>query len=113
MVEVIVSEEKGSDVSLAVEMVNDAWANNCDCACVVSNDADLERALRIVKQQRRKHVVLVTPGFPTRTPLVSLKKWASRIKQFDAAMLAACQFPDTIPGTSITKPAAWRAGCQK
>ncbi len=107
LVDVMVAEEKGSDVSLAVEMVNDAWANNFDCACVVSNDADLDRALSIVKQQRRKRVILVTPGFPKRTPLASLKRWAHKTVQFDPSMLSACQFPSPIPGTTISKPSSW------
>jgi uncharacterized LabA/DUF88 family protein len=50
IVEVLRSEEKGSDVNLAVELLNDAWSGIFDCAAVVSNDGDLERALKIVKQ---------------------------------------------------------------
>jgi uncharacterized LabA/DUF88 family protein len=68
-VDIIKTEEKGSDVNLAVELVNDAWLDRFDCAAVVSNDADLERALRVVKQQRRKRVLLYTPGAPVRRPL--------------------------------------------
>lgn len=71
-VQVIRPEEKGSDVNLAVELVNDAWADSFDCAAVVSNDADLARALKIVKQAHRKTVFLFTPGAPKRFPLSSL-----------------------------------------
>jgi uncharacterized LabA/DUF88 family protein len=34
-------EEKGSDVNLAVHLLNDAWRDAYDCAVVVSNDSDL------------------------------------------------------------------------
>ncbi|MCL6495512.1 MAG: NYN domain-containing protein [Ignavibacterium sp.] len=37
---VIKTEEKGSDVNLAVHLLNDAWLNKYDCAIIVSNDSD-------------------------------------------------------------------------
>ena len=40
-VEVIKTEEKGSDVNLAVHLLNDAWLDRYECAVVVSNDSDL------------------------------------------------------------------------
>jgi len=60
-VEVIRSEEKGSDVNLAVHMINDAWKNEFDCAIVISNDSDLAEAMRIVKDECGKVVGLFTP----------------------------------------------------
>lgn len=50
IVEIIKTEEKGSDVNLAVELVNDAWSDSFDCAAIVSNDSDLARAMKITKQ---------------------------------------------------------------
>ena len=38
------NEEKGSDVNIAVHVLNDAWQNAHDCAVVVSNDSDLAEA---------------------------------------------------------------------
>lgn len=38
---VIKMEEKGSDVNLAVNMVNDGWKNEYDLAVLCSNDTDL------------------------------------------------------------------------
>ncbi len=46
---VIKTEEKGSDVNLAVHLLNDAWSNKYDCAIIVSNDSDLAEAMRLVK----------------------------------------------------------------
>jgi uncharacterized LabA/DUF88 family protein len=65
-VEVWKNEEKGSDVNLALQLLNDAWQGAYDCAVVVSNDSDLAEALMLVKQQHRKLIGLVAPGAPTR-----------------------------------------------
>ncbi len=48
-VKVYKTEEKGSDVNLAVHLLNDGWLNSYDCAIVVSNDSDLSEAMRLVK----------------------------------------------------------------
>lgn len=53
-VKIIKSEEKGSDVNLAVHLLNDAWQDLYDCAVVISNDSDLSEALRLVKTTTRK-----------------------------------------------------------
>ena len=39
--EIIHAEEKGSDVNLAVHMLNDAWMNAFDSAVMVTNDSDI------------------------------------------------------------------------
>jgi len=56
---VLKTEEKGSDVNLAVHMVNDAWKNLYDCAVICSNDGDLSEAVRIVRRELHKTVLLV------------------------------------------------------
>ena len=50
-VEVVKTEEKGSDVNLAVHLVNDAWLDAYDCAVVVSNDSDIVEAVSLVKER--------------------------------------------------------------
>ena len=102
------TEEKGSDVNLAVQLVNDAWHNRYDCAVVCSNDGDIAEALRIVKRERHKSVVLVVPGDPKkRPPSVELKRWANATLRITPAMLANSQLPTPIPGTTIHKPPTW------
>jgi len=59
---VIKTEEKGSDVNLALHLLNDAWLNLYDCAVVVSNDSDLAEALKLVKTQHNKTIGLITPS---------------------------------------------------
>jgi uncharacterized LabA/DUF88 family protein len=107
-VRVLKSEEKGSDVNLAVQLVNDAWLNRFDCAVVCSNDGDLADALRIVKRERHKSVVLTVPGNPNVRPAsAQLRRWASKTMHIPTAAIAASQLPNPIPGTSIHKPPIW------
>lgn len=102
------SEEKGSDVNLAVHLVNDAWQRRYDCAVICSNDGDLAEALRIVRKELRKTVILAVPGdAENRPPSNQLRRWASYTLQIPSAALAASQLPNPIPGTRIHKPAVW------
>lgn len=106
---VIKTEEKGSDVSLAVHLVNDAWINAYDCAVIVSNDSDLAEAMRLVRfHHPAKLLGLIYPrdhsnGHPSR----ELNRHAHFTKRVGKTLLAASQLPDPIPGTTIRKPAAW------
>jgi uncharacterized LabA/DUF88 family protein len=105
--EVIKTEEKGSDVNLALHVLNDAWEDNYQCAVICSNDSDLKEALRLVKN-RKKRVILVVPGDPIKRPAaIQLKRYASAVVRITAVDLAACQMPNPIPGTTIHKPAVW------
>lgn len=98
------TEEKGSDVNLAVHLVNDAWENLFDCAVIVSNDSDLAEALRIVRG-KGKMIGLINPR--DRTPARELMKYAHFHKKVREGVLRDSQFPDQIPGTTLTKPADW------
>jgi uncharacterized LabA/DUF88 family protein len=106
-VEVWKNEEKGSDVNLALHVLNDAWRNDYDCAVIVSNDSDLAEALRLVKSQHGKVIGLITPGAPTRKTSWQLRQQADFLKRIDVWMLQASQLPDPIPGTTIHKPPSW------
>jgi len=72
LVQVWKNEEKGSDVNLAVHLLNDAWKNEYDCAVVVSNDSDLAESMRLAKQHN-KVIGLITPGAPKRKTSVQLR----------------------------------------
>ena len=61
-IKVYKTEEKGSDVNLALHVLNDAWLNAYDCAVIVSNDSDLSEALRFVKKQTDKTIGLIFPN---------------------------------------------------
>lgn len=109
-VEILKTEEKGSDVNLAVHLLNDAWLNRYDVATVVSNDSDLAEALKIVKNDRHKTVGVIFPSRPIKNKYVqsfSLKQNATFIKTISKTKLAASQLPDPIPGTNFYKPVTW------
>ena len=106
MVEVIKTEEKASDVNLAVHLLNDAWLNAYDCALVVTNDSDIAEAMRLAKRHCGKLIGLATPGkrHPSRQ-LTAHADFSLRIR--NQTLLRQSQLPDPIPGTTIHKPAAW------
>ncbi len=104
-VNVIKTEEKGSDVNLAVHLLNDAWLDHYDCAVIVSNDSDLAESLRLVKEQHKKKIGLITPG--KTHPSRELLKYADFTKRIRKGVLGASQLPDPIPGTTIHKPKIW------
>jgi NYN domain len=103
--EVHTMEEKGSDVNLAAHLLNDAWKGLFDAALVFSNDSDLVEPIRMVSVERNKPVTIVCPA---RTPMTSKLANVSKFHRFvHPAMLAATQFPNSIPGTTISKPNSW------
>jgi len=106
-VQVWKNEEKGSDVNLALHVLNDSWLDAYDCAVVVSNDSDLAESLRLVKAQHNKVIGVVTPGAPTRKTSWQLKQHADFVKPIRTWMLETSQLPNPIPGSAIRKPANW------
>ena len=106
-VQVWKNEEKGSDVNLALHVLNDAWQDTYDCAVIVSNDSDLAESLRLVKAQHKKLIGIVTPGAPTRKTSRQLKIHADFVKPIRTWMLQSSQLPNPIPGTTIHKPPRW------
>ena len=78
-----------------------------DAAVVVSNDGDLTEALKMVRDDLNKEVVLVTPPKYMRSRNKNLKNAASRSMTIKNKDLANSQLPDPIPNTRIHKPANW------
>ncbi len=102
------TEEKGSDVNLALHVLNDAWLDAYDCAVIVSNDSDLAESLRLVKSQTNKLIGVVFPNTDhKRRPSRELAKYADFIKPIRKNVLKNSQLPDKIPGTEIHKPETW------
>lgn len=102
------TEEKGSDVNLAVHLLNDAWLDRYDCAVLVSNDSDLAEAIRLVKSQHNKSIGLIVPGDEkARKPSRELAKYATFIKRIRKPILEASQLPLHIPGMNLYKPDVW------
>ncbi len=103
--EVHTMEEKGSDVNLAVHLLDDAWRGLFDAAVVISNDTDLVTPIRMVNRERGKPVFVVCPGRWQIAP--KLAGVASHVRHIRPAMLKAPLFPDPLPGTNISKPPNW------
>lgn len=108
LIQVIKSEEKGSDVNFAVHLLNDAWLDKYDCAVIVSNDSDLSESIKIVKYQLKKIIGIIIPGIPRRIhPSRKLLQYADFIKQISNGYLKGSQLPSPIPGTNLIKPSIW------
>ena len=105
MAEVIRTEEKGSDVNLAVHLLNDGWMNAYDCAVVVTNDSDIAEAMRLVRQHHEKRIGLITPGLVR--PSRQLMAHADFARHIRPNALQRSQLPNPIPGTNIRKPSRW------
>jgi hypothetical protein len=99
------TKEKGSDVNLALHILNDAWHDRYDCAVLVSNDSDIAGALRFAKEEHNKKIGLIIPGH--RHPSQTLMQHKDFMKVIRTSVLADSQLPDHIPETNISKPASW------
>src|SRR5215469_2477320 len=91
-VEVIKTEEKGSDVNIATYLLIDAFHRDSDLAVVVSNDSDLCEPIRIVKDEFKVPVGLLIPHSRTSEALRRLNP--TFLKKIRGGPLSVCQFPD-------------------
>lgn len=103
-VSVVKTEEKGSDVNLASHLLNDAFNDRFDVGAVLSNDTDLVEPIRMVKEELGKPVGIICP---CSSAARSLKNAASFVRHISPSRLAASQFANSIPGTTIKKPPSW------
>jgi len=97
-VEVIKSEEKGSDVNLATHLLCDGYEGAFDAAVLVTNDSDLVEPVRIVGQRLRKPVGILNPS-------TELLQVATFLKPIRRGVLRASQFPITL--MAFHKPHGW------
>ena len=77
-IRVIKTEEKGSDVNIAVHLVNDGHKRCYQVAVLISNDLDLVEPVRIVRSELKLPVGVLNP-IPAR-PSVELRKYATFVK---------------------------------
>lgn len=104
--EVIVTEEKGSDVNLAAHLVHDGHLGRYDVAVVVSNDSDFAQAIRLVTGEIGKPVGVINPH---RRASIELQRCASFMRSIRPSALRRCQLPDVVRGPrhAIHKPRGW------
>ena len=107
-VEVLDSEEKGTDVNLATRLLVDGFRGDFEQAVVISNDSDFATPMRFVRDELGLRVVLVKPNPKTRSA-AELTNSATYVKNIRPKHLRASQLPAKLTDQKgdITKPASW------
>ena len=107
-VEVIKTEEKGSDVNLATYLLVDAFRHDSDVAVVVSNDSDLCEPIRIVQDEFGVPVGLLNPHPQPSAALRRLNP--AFVRPIRTGPLSVSQFPAQMTDSSgnFSKPTAWK-----
>ena len=103
---VVKTEEKGSDVNLAIHLLNDSWLDRYDCAVVLSNDSDLAEALKIARNHHHREIGVIKINRKWRFSK-QLQKYSTFTREIRTGMLASSQLSDPIPGTRLRKSASW------
>ena len=109
VVRIVKTEEKGSDVNLGAHLVRDAYTNAFDVAAVITNDTDLVEPVRIVVEEVRKPIGILSPDAQVARGLADVASFQRFIR---TGHLSAAQFPDVIvrPGQpELRRPATWVA----
>lgn len=101
------TEEKGSDVNLATQLLCDAYENHFGTAAIISGDSDLLAPIRVVRHRLGKQIGVLSPQ---RRPAISLSIEANFYKEIRSGVLEASQFPDALRDRKgeIRKPGRWR-----
>jgi 6-hydroxy-3-succinoylpyridine 3-monooxygenase len=107
-------EEKQSDVNLALHAVVDALQGGIEHVVFVTNDTDIEPALKMLRMHTMATVGLIVPTTDhARVPNTSLARHAHWVRShITDAELQAAQLPLVIQDgkkSSIAKPESWYA----
>lgn len=106
MVDVMRTEEKGSDVNLASYMLLDGFRKEYEQAVIVSNDADLVTPIKIVRDEFGLKVGLLNPQ---ENPSRVLKEAVDFYRKLRQGPLSVSQFSDSLEddGGVFRKPSRW------
>jgi len=106
-VEVIKTEEKGSDVNLATYLLVDAFRRDAQSFVLISNDSDLIEPMRIVRHELGHDVGVLNPQRRPSRALLNCQP--TFFKQIRSGILAASQLPARMSDAigPISKPATW------
>ena len=109
-VEIVDTEEKGTDVNLATYFLMDGFDRDYEQALVISNDSDLALPLSMVRDRLGFPVGVVNPNLDQKavTPK-ELADAATFIRRLRPNTLRRCQFSPQLNDTvgTISKPAGW------
>lgn len=105
-VQVIKTEEKGSDVNLAAHLLVDAFDNAFECAVIISGDSDLRTPVHMVIHRFHKSVGVINPQ---RRACKALQTEARFYKHIREPALQVSQFPPVLTDKQGTfhKPPSW------
>lgn len=105
-VEILHTEEKGSDVNIATYLLLDAAKQRMNEAVLVTNDSDLVEAIRVV---RKEFEIPVGALNPHKTPSHAIVQSAAWVRPIREGVLRASQFPETVQdnGKTIRRPTGW------
>ena len=109
VVQVLRTEEKGTDVNLATYLLVDCFDNDFDEAVVISNDSDFALAIERVVSQFKKVVGVINPHSRRRLSGNLIRVASFSLRTINKKVLAACQFPTILTDSkgTFTKPATW------
>lgn len=102
-----IMQEKRSDVSLATDLLVDAFDGRGNVALLITNDSDFEMPIKVVSERFGIRVVIISPDVMVSKRLAKL---ASHARPLDHRLLESCQLPDIVVdahGREIHRPAAW------
>jgi uncharacterized LabA/DUF88 family protein len=105
-VQVIKTEEKGSDVNMAAHLLSDGYRGRYEAAVLVTNDSDLLEPVRMVRQELGLPVGIISPyARPSR----ALGQYATFVKTIRPGVLRVSQFSDPLRDARgvFHKPVTW------
>ena len=108
-VEVIKSEEKGSDVNLATCLLSDAFRGDAEVFVVISNDSDFMAPIRVVLDELGLRVGLINPQPVEKRSRALLSCHPTFFKQIRQGALASSQFPNEVQAATglVKRPIGW------
>ena len=102
-------EEKMTDVSIATEMLCDAYDNKCDTLILISGDSDLVPPIRrILNMEKPKRIIV---AFPPCRYGAELAQVATGKRMIEKGHVKKCQIPSEVvlpSGYKLTKPSSWK-----
>ena len=101
-------EEKQSDVSLCVQLLEDAVTNQFDVALLVTADSDMTPAVKAVRRQRPEAKLVAL--FPPDRYSGDLQAAVHAFFRIGQSRIRQSLLPETVhtPGRSYTRPATWQ-----
>jgi len=105
--QVLKTEEKGSDVNLASHLLLDGFRKSYETGVLITNDSDLFEPIRMVKSELGLKVGILNPNL--RASRVLLPPAVNFMKSIRAGALKLSQFPSSLSDANgvFQKPKAW------